>query len=63
MALPNESQINSEEYEEGTALLTRRGNYAFEHEVSLPYDEGIESATIEGRVTIIEGSVSEEIPL
>ena len=63
LALPNESQINSEEYEEGTALLTRRGNYAFEHEVSLPYDEGIESATIEGRVTIIEGSVSEEIPL
>ncbi len=63
LAVPNETQINPTEYEEGTALLTRRGNYAFEHEVSLPYDEGIESATLEGRVTIIEGSVSEEIPL
>jgi tetratricopeptide (TPR) repeat protein len=62
-AVPNAGQRNPEEYDDGTALLTRNGIYAFEHDVSLPYEVGIEVGTLEARITVIEGPVSEEIPL
>jgi len=45
------------------ASLSRKGNYHFEHEVIFPYELGVESATLEARVTIIEGNISQELPL
>lgn len=49
--------------QESMALLTRRGDYNFEHEVNMLYEPGIESGTLEARITIIEGSISQELPL
>jgi len=45
------------------ALLSRRGDYLFEHEVIAPYIPGMESATLEARITIIEDTKSMELPL
>lgn len=45
------------------ASLTRKGNYHFEHDVIFPYEVGVESATLEARITIIEGKISQELPL
>jgi len=63
LAVTDAQSIPENTEEETMALLTRRGDYNFEHEVFFPYEPGVESATLEARVTIIEGSISQELPL
>ncbi|MFZ4630846.1 MAG: tetratricopeptide repeat protein [Bacteroidia bacterium] len=62
-ALANRN-LNPELWEDTVmAGLARRGENLFEHAVQVPYEEGIESATLEARFTVIEGKTSRELPL
>jgi tetratricopeptide (TPR) repeat protein len=63
LAVTDERSVSEIPDQENMALLTRRGDYNFEHEVVFAYEPGVEAATLEARVTVIEGSISQELPL
>lgn len=62
-AIVNSNHADELNQDTTMALLSRRGDYAFEHEVVAPSMNGIENATLEARITIIEGNKSLELPL